>query len=226
MVDFITGPLFVISLVIFVVGMLARVFWYVNGLDSRLERVAYRYHANRSIPGIFASIFKWLIPGGTDGWRTQPVAAVLFFLLHFGSVLVPLFLLGHTVLLERYVGITLPSLPGTLADIFSVMSIVAIVLLAIRRMISPALRQLSNGGDWLILLLTFLPFATGLMARLDMSAYQSWMLAHVLSGELFLILAPFTKLSHIVLFFMSRAQIGMDFAIKRGGATRGGAFPW
>ena len=40
MVDFITGPLFVISLVIFVVGMLARVLWYVNGLDSRLERVA------------------------------------------------------------------------------------------------------------------------------------------------------------------------------------------
>ncbi len=226
MVDFITGPLFVISLVIFVVGMLARVFWYVNGLDWRLERVAYRYHANRSIAGIFASIFKWLIPGGTDGWRTQPVAAVLFFLLHFGAVLVPFFLLGHTVLLERDVGITLPSLPGTLADIFSVMSIVAIVLLAIRRMISPALRQLSNGGDWLILLLTFLPFATGLMARLDMPAYQSWMLAHVLSGELFLILAPFTKLSHIVLFFMSRAQIGMDFAIKRGGATRGGAFPW
>ena len=226
MVDFITGPLFVISLVIFVVGMLARVFWYVNGLDSRLERVAYRYHANRSIAGIFASIFKWLIPGGTDGWRTQPVAAVLFFLLHFGAVLVPLFLLGHTVLLERYVGIILPSLPGTLADIFSVMSIVAIVLLAIRRMISPALRQLNSGGDWLVLLLTFLPFATGLMARLDMPAYQSWMLAHVLSGELFLILAPFTKLSHIVLFFMSRAQIGMDFAIKRGGATRGGAFPW
>ena len=94
MVDFITGPLFVISLVIFVVGMLARVFLYVNGLDWRLERVAYRYHANRSIAGIFASIFKWLIPGGTDGWRTQPVAAVLFFLLHFGAVLVPFFLLG------------------------------------------------------------------------------------------------------------------------------------
>ena len=88
------------------------------------------------------------------------------------------------------------------------------------------LRQLSNGGDWLILLLTFLPFATGLMARFDGSAYQTWMIAHVISGELFLILAPFTKLSHIVLFFMSRAQIGMDYAIKRGGATRGGAFPW
>ena len=52
------------------------------------------------------------------------------------------------------------------------------------------------------------------------------MLVHVLTGELFLILAPFTKLSHIALFFMSRAQIGMDYAIKRGGAARGGAFPW
>lgn len=226
MLDFITGPLFVISLVIFVVGMLARIFWYVRGLDWRLERVAYRYHADRSVPGALASIFKWLIPGGTDGWRTQPVAAVLFFLLHFGAVLVPLFLLGHTVLLERYVGITLPSLPGTLADILSVLSLAAIVLLGIRRMISPALRQLNSGSDWLILVLTFLPFATGLIARLDTSAYQSWMILHVLSGELFLILAPFTKLSHIVLFFMSRAQIGMDFAIKRGGATRGGAFPW
>ena len=226
MLDFITGPLFVISLVIYVVGMLARIFWYVRGLDWRLERVAYRYHADRSVPGALASIFKWLIPGGTDGWRTQPVAAVLFFLLHFGAVLVPLFLLGHTVLLERYVGITLPSLPGTLADILSVLSLAAIVLLGIRRMISPALRQLNSGSDWLILVLTFLPFATGLIARLDTSAYQSWMILHVLSGELFLILAPFTKLSHIVLFFMSRAQIGMDFAIKRGGATRGGAFPW
>ena len=32
-----------------------------------------------------------------------------------------------------------------------------------------------------------------------------------------LVAIPFTKLSHFVLFFMSRMQIGMDFGIKRGG---------
>ena len=101
-----------------------------------------------------------------------------------------------------------------------------ILLLLARRLFSPVLRRLNSGGDWLVLLLTFLPFCTGLMARLDTSSYQTWIILHVLSGELFLILAPFTKLSHIVLYFMSRAQIGMDFAIKRGGATRGGAYPW
>ena len=226
MLDFITGPLFVISIAVFIVGLLARAVIYVRGLDARLERVAYSYHTERSIPGALTSIFKWLIPGGTSGWRSQPVATILFFLLHFGAVLIPLFLLGHTVLLETYVGISLPSLPGGVADVLAIMALSGLVLLALRRLASPALRQLNSGQDWLILLLTFLPFATGLMARFDGGAYQTWMIAHVISGELFLILAPFTKLSHIMLFFMSRAQIGMDYAIKRGGATRGGAFPW
>ena len=49
---------------------------------------------------------------------------------------------------------------------------------------------------------------------------------HIFAAELVLILAPFTKLSHIVLYFMSRGQLGMDYAIKRGGASRGPAFPW
>ena len=226
MLDFITGPLFVISLAVFFVGLLLRAIFYVRGLDAKLERVAYTYHADRSIPGALTSIFKWLIPGGTCGWRAQPVATLLFFLLHCGAVLIPLFLLGHTVLLEYYTGISLPALPGALADILSIAAVVGLVLLALRRLAVPALRQLNSGQDWFILLLTFLPFATGLMARLNTASYESWMIAHVLCGELFLILAPFTKLSHIVLFFMSRSQIGMDFAIKRGGATRGGAFPW
>lgn len=226
MLDFITGPLFLISLAVFVIGLVLRAVLYVRGLDARLERVAYRYHVDRSIPGALMSIIKWLIPAGTSGWRAQPVATALFFLLHLGAVLVPLFLLGHTVLLETYVGISLPSLPNGVADVLAVMALCGLLLLALRRLSSPALRQLNSGQDWLILLLTFLPFATGLMARFDGAAYQTWMIAHVLSGELFLVLAPFTKLSHIILFFMSRAQIGMDFAIKRGGATRGGVFPW
>ena len=59
-----------------------------------------------------------------------------------------------------------------------IMALSGIALLALRRLSSPALRQLNSGQDWLILLLTFLPFATGLMARLDGGAYQTWMIAH------------------------------------------------
>ncbi|MCR4667006.1 MAG: hypothetical protein K5657_06905 [Desulfovibrio sp.] len=226
MMQLLTGPLFVASLLIFVIGLVVRAVLYIKGLDAKLERVAYSYHRERSVPGAAMSIIKWLIPAGTAGWRTQPVAMVLFFLLHFGAVLLPLFLLGHTVILEQCTGISLPALPNNVADILTIASLSALALLALRRILSPVLRQLNSFQDWLILALTFAPFFTGFMAMHSASSYDLWIQLHVISGELFLVLAPFTKLSHIVLFFMSRAQLGIDFAIKRGGDTRGGVFPW
>ena len=226
MLQTLSGPCFVASLLIFVVGLLVRAVWYVRGLDWRLERVAYAYHRDRSIPGALSSIAKWLLPGGTAGWRAQPVAMLAFFLLHFGAVLIPLFLLGHTVLLEQATGISLPSLPSSLADLLCIASLAGLGLLVLRRLFSPTVRQLNTWQDWFVLLLTFMPFFTGLMMKYDVNAYDTWLLLHVITGELFLVLAPFTKLAHIVLFFMSRAQLGMDYAIKRGGRARGGVFPW
>jgi hypothetical protein len=55
--------------------------------------------------------------------------------------------------------------------------------------------------------------------------YQFWLILHILSGEVWLIAIPFTKLSHFILFFMSRGQIGMDFGIKRGG-MKGRGMVW
>jgi hypothetical protein len=40
-------------------------------------------------------------------------------------------------------------------------------------------------------------------------------LIHMLSGELMLILIPFTKLSHFVLFFFSRGATAIEFG-RRG----------
>ena len=80
--------------------------------------------------------------------------------------------------------------------------------------------------EYAILVLVLFVIVAGFLARMQAPGYESWLLWHIFSAELVLILAPFTKLSHIVLYFMSRGQLGMDFAIKRGGATRGPAFPW
>ena len=81
----------------------------------------------------------------------------------------------------------------------------------------PEVRILTTAYDYFILAVTVAPFITGLAARYATADYQLWVTLHVLFGELLMILAPFTKLSHIVLFFMSRAQLGMDYGIKRGG---------
>lgn len=227
MVEFIEGPLFYISVAVFVIGLIARIVMYIRGLSQAGDRVAYRAHFGIGMKGAFASIFRWLIPGGTHGWRTQPFMTLVFFMFHIGAVLLPFFLLGHTVVVEYYFGFSLPALPTMLADILAVLAIIGLAGLAYRRIAVPAARALTTAQDWFILVLVALPFLTGVLARVSSSeSYDNWMLAHVLFAEIFLILAPFTKLSHIVLYFLSRAQIGMDFAIKRGDMNRGSAFPW
>jgi len=214
------------SLLVFFGGLLARVIWYIRGLDWRLDRVAYKPHLAIGLQGAGQSALKWLVPFGTYSWRQQPFFTVAFFLFHIGAVLVPLFLAGHNVILEERFGFSLPALPMGVADTLTVLAIIGLVMIALRRIALTEVRILTTGYDWFILAVSAAPFVTGFLARLHVGDYDMWLLAHIITGELFLIVAPFTKLSHIVLFFMSRGQLGMDYAIKRGGATRGPAFPW
>lgn len=224
MSEFITGPLLYLSTMFFVLGMAVRIALYINGLDQRLDRVAYAANMSQGLQGAAYSIFAWLVPGFVRGWRAQPFLALSFFCFHCGAVLLPLFLLGHTVVIEYVFGISLPALPQAVGDILTLLAILGLVGLVWRRATVPAARALTTDTDWFILVLTALPFLTGAMGRI--TSDETVLLLHVLSAEIFLLIAPFTKLSHIVLFFMSRAQIGMDFAIKRGGEHRGPAFPW
>ena len=69
------------------------------------------------------------------------------------------------------------------------------------------------------------PLVTGFVAAHQGGEGSAWLLAHVITGEIWLIAIPFTKLSHVVLFFCSRAQLGVDFGVKRGG-QRGRGIVW
>ncbi|MCL2123124.1 MAG: hypothetical protein FWH34_03440 [Desulfovibrionaceae bacterium] len=226
MLEFLTGPMLVVSLGIFFAGLALRAVLYFKGLDQKLERVAYAHHMSSGLKGAGASIIKWIVPFASRGWRAAVPNAVPFFLLHLGAVLLPLFLLGHTVVLKDAVGISLPAMPMLPADVLTFCAVFGLLVFIGRRLMLSHVRIMTTGQDWYLLLVTLFVFASGAFARFQASGYDAWLLLHVLSGELLLITAPFTKFSHIVLFFCSRAQIGMDFAIKRGGRERGAAFPW
>lgn len=225
LISFLSGSGMLFSLAVFVFGMLFRFVWYFKNLNWKLDRVAYSDHMSEGMKGGLYSAFRWLIPFGTHGWRAQPFVTVAFFLLHVGAVLVPLFLLAHQELLQAALGFSLPTIGQGLADFLTVLTIVGVILLAMRRLSRPEVRILTNKSDWLIIALVVIPFVSGLAARMLVGS-SGWLLIHLLSGNLFLILAPFTKLSHIVLYFASRWQIGADYAIKRGGRYRGALFPW
>jgi nitrate reductase gamma subunit len=215
---FLTGPMFWIALAVCLVGLTVRVVMYIRGLNWQLDRVAYRSNPKLGAIGALRSIGYWLLPFGTQGWRRQPFMTLIFFGFHFGAVLVPLFLLAHNQFVGEKIGVSSPLTLGTgMADLLSWSVVVCTLLLLARRLALPEVRILTTPYDLLILFLAAAPFVTGLLARYEVGSYSFWLIAHILSGEILLIAIPFTKLSHIALFFASRAQLGMDYAIKRGG---------
>lgn len=225
MYQFVTGPLAWIAFIIFFVGCLYRLVWYIRGLNWQLDRVSYRYHVSYGIKGALRSIFYWLVPYGTHSWRAKPGFTVLFFVFHIGLVFTPLFLQAHNVVLKQRFGISLWSMSDKTADILTVAMLLAALCIILRRIALPEVRIITTVKDYLALAIVVAPFITGFLAMHHVSEYQFWLIAHIICGEIMLVAIPFTKLSHFVLFFASRAQLGMDYGIKRGG-MKGKGLAW
>ena len=225
MYEFLTGYMFWLSIGICMIGLIVRFVLYFKGLSWQLDRVAYKQYPALGLKGATRSIIRWLIPFGTYGWRKQPFMTVIFFGFHIGAVLVPIFLLAHNMFLKEKIGFSLFTLNPTVADILTWAVVVSAVLFAIRRIALPEVRILTTAYDYFILLISAAPFISGLIARYQIGDYSFWLTVHIFCGEVLLIAIPFTKLSHIALFFASRAQLGMDYGIKRGG-MKGKGMAW
>jgi nitrate reductase gamma subunit len=222
MYELVTGPLAWIAFGIFAVGLLYRLVWYIRGLNWQMDRVTYTANIAYGIRGALRSIFFWLMPFGTHGWRFYPGFTILVFIFHICLLITPVFLMGHNVLLLERWGFSLPTLPEGLADGMTLALIAAAVFIILRRIALPEVRIITKPYDFLVLAIAVAPFLTGFLAYHQVGDYDFWIVAHVLSGEVMLVSIPFTKLSHFLLFFLSRAQLGMDFGIKRGGMKNKG----
>jgi nitrate reductase gamma subunit len=222
MYAFVTGPLAWLSFGIFFVGILVRIVTYIRGLNWQMDRVAYQAFPAAGIRGAVRSVFYWLLPFGTHSWRFYPFSTVLVFVFHICLLVTPLFLLGHNLLLQERWGFSLWTLPEAVTDGMTVALVVAAVFIVLRRIALPEVRILTKAYDLLLLAIAVAPFFTGFCAYHQIGNYDAWLIAHILSGELMLVAVPLTKLSHFILFFLSRIQLGMDFGIKRGGMKNKG----
>jgi len=99
---------------------------------------------------------------------------------------------------------------------------VSVILLVLRRIALPEVRLMTTAYDYLLLAIAVAPFVTGFIAFHGAADYRFWIIVHALCGEIFLVAIPLTKISHFILFFFSRAQLGMDYGIKRGGMKNKG----
>lgn len=223
--QFVTGPLAWLAFGIFFIGVTARLVLYIKGLSWQGDRVTYTVNVSYGIKGAVRSIFFWLVPFGTRSWRDNPFFTILFFVFHFGLLFTPVFLQAHNILLQERWGFSLWTISDAAADFLTIAMMAAAVFLVIRRIGLPEVRIITNAYDYMVLLIAVAPFITGFLASQNVADYNFWLILHIISGEIMLAAIPFTKLSHFILFFCARAQIGMDFGIKRGG-MKGRGLAW
>jgi nitrate reductase gamma subunit len=202
------GPLVWVTFLVFIGGSIYKLYTLID--MAKKEKVILPFI---ELKPALRSLFHWLIPFGSRRWRLKPFVTIMTFIFHIGLVFTPIFLLSHNILWYESWGITWRTLPENVADIMTLLVIIACIFFFFRRIFAPEVKFVTFPGDYLILAISFLPFFTGFLA------YHQWILPniamvnlHIIFGEVMLITIPFTRLAHIFYFFLTRAFMGSQFS--------------
>ncbi len=214
--SFAEGPLLWIAFLVFIMGTLIRMAQFIFVARTK-DKPLYNYF---SVKYILATLARWLLPLNVTV-KKNPVFIICVYLFHICLIVVPIWLAGHVSLWEESrFGWSWSSIPDKWADWMTLLLLAIAIFFILRRALLPDLRLLTTAGDYLLIVVTVLPFLTGYFlthGTVDSIKFlgDNMRLFHVLSAELMLILIPFTRLSHSVLFFFSRAASGIEFG-RRG----------
>jgi nitrate reductase gamma subunit len=210
---FARGPAFDIALIVFVGGMLLRLL-EVLSLGKKADLSAPR---GSGAQGGIRTVFDRSLPRKTV-FDNEPLRVINGYVFHLGFFIV-LFLYGpHIALFDAALGISWPALPSGVIDAVSAITIVSLIAALVIRLNNKVMRFLSGPGDYVAWLVTLLPLLTGYLAFNHLLLPYTMMLAlHLLSVELLMIVAPFSKLTHMFSFASARWYQG--FKAGRRGVT-------
>jgi nitrate reductase gamma subunit len=217
MYDFVQGPLISIAFIVFILGLLFQLIQFFR-LTQKKEwghlPIAYETKPEKkTAEKIIASCLASL--NGTL-WKTDPALTVATSVFHILLIMTPLFLLGHNILLDQSCGWSLFSLPESLSDGLTLIVLFCGAYFLVRRLFLARVRAITTIYDYVVLLIAIAPFLTGFFAYHQWFHYETVMLLHILSGEIMLITIPFTKLGHMLFFFLYRFFIGGEYSFLRG----------
>lgn len=167
----------------------------------------------KSIKGGLKSILRGMIPFGVHYMRENPVFTIVTFLFHVCVVFTPLFLIAHIVLVYESWQIQWGSLPDLMADMMTAAVMAGVLFFSVRRLTVKEVKHLTGFSDWLLMLLIAGVFLIGFLAAHHWGPYRPMLITHILLGECLLVVIPFSKLIHMVLFFFTRGYLGAEYEI-------------
>ena len=221
--ELVRGPLMIGTLILFMGGLLWRVFQFFKftyrlpqaaaPLNDHLTTISGGNSRIRSVRRIWRRMrihYRNTIFGMT------PVTAWLTMAYHVIIVLAICFTQGHNVHLDLSWGFSFPSLPEKTMDLLTIFMIAVSLYYLLRRTFSAKLKFPHAFRDYLAILATAAPFVTGFIAYHQWFDYRTVIICHMLSGQLMLIALLYTKLGHLIFFFFGRIYLHGELNLSRG----------
>lgn len=204
------GPGFQIATVILVAGVIIRVFEILL-----LGRKANLAEAKGSeMAGGMRTIVTRTFPQAETAKRST-FTVVAGYTFHIGLFITVFFFAPHILLIKDISGLSWAPLPTPLVDAVSVVSIIALLAIIVRRFNNELMRSITHFEDLLVWFVTIAPLVTGYIAFHRFGLNGPMLLAvHILSVELLMVVLPFTKLTHAFTLFMARWYNGATSAYR------------
>ena len=207
---FTKGTLFNWALAIFALGMLVRlveIFWLGRAPNYAEAR------AGQWGPGLRTVFTRSFADPGT--FKRSGFDVLVGWVWHVGFILVLFLFIPHIELIKSVFGLAWPGLPNPVIDAISALTLAGLVAALVHRLTHPVKKHLSDFEDYLTWAVTFLVVLTGYVAyhRL-INPYPLALGLHILSVEIFLVVLPFTKLTHMFTAFIARWYNGAIFGRK------------
>ena len=213
------GPVFLFVMTLLVLGLL-RLFllttWDIIAAIRRAgdRRLPYRQIALQTV--------LWLLPFNKLH-RNRAGYSIASFSLHLGILIVSLFLRNHLDILQANLGFSWLAISKPILDVLTLVGIFGMSFLLLYRLYVTSSRRLSRAADYLMLLIMLNIFISGYLAGRPWNPipYDGLMLFHTINGMALLLLIPFTKVAHCVLFPLIRlgTEVAWHFTPMGGDKT-------
>lgn len=216
MLEFAGGPFFKFSFAVLILGLIRLIILTTMGMVGALRKTN-----DKNVPykKLIKETLQWLFPIKVIT-SSRALFSIVSFLFHIGLILVPLFFLDHILLWREGIGISWPSLPRIVADVLTLITIGGGLFLLGNRTFHRDTRFISKAIDYLLLCIILFIFISGFIASRPFNpiAYNTTMFIHIMCGNIVLILLPFTKLAHCLLFPILRiaSNIAWRFPARAG----------
>ena len=206
MYEFISGPLMWVSFIIFLGGSLLNLGFFLR--LARKDRVVFPHMGFKYFP---LSLWTWVLNFFRTNFMKRPNVTIATVIFHICLLVSPIFFYSHVVLWYQTWNTSWWALPDKVADGMTAFVIIICFFFLLRRLLLKEVKCVTAFSDYVFLALVAAPFITGFVTFHQWFAYEPMLILHILSGQILLIVLPFSRLSHMLFIFFTQAYMGSEF---------------